>query len=303
MSFNPVIQSQETVDLLATGLAPALVVHRSRRDGRADPLWLQWALTGVALSFLTLFIVVPLVNVFAQALAKGVPAYVAAISHPDALAAIWLTVVAAVVAVVLNVVFGTITAWAITKYEFRGKSILISLVDLPFSVSPVISGLVFILLFGAQGYFGPWLQDNDIKIVFAVPGIILATVFVTFPFVARELIPLMREQGIQDEEAAISLGASGLRTFFRVTLPNVKWALLYGVLLTNARAMGEFGAVSVVSGHIRGETNTMPLHIEILYNEYQFMAAFAVASLLAFLALVTLVAKVVLEKRIARTTR
>lgn len=303
MSLNPVIQSQEAADLLATGLAPALVVHRSRRDVRADPLWLRWALTGVALSFLTIFIVVPLVNVFAQAFAKGLMAYVAAISHPDALAAIRLTIIAAAVAVLLNVVFGTVTAWAITKYEFRGKSILISLVDLPFSVSPVISGLVFVLLFGAQGYLGPWLQDNDIKIVFAVPGIILATVFVTFPFVARELIPLMREQGTQDEEAAISLGASGLRTFFRVTLPNVKWALLYGVLLTNARAMGEFGAVSVVSGHIRGETNTMPLHIEILYNEYQFMAAFAVASLLAFLALVTLVAKAVLEKRIARTGR
>lgn len=303
MSLNPVIQPQETVDLFATGLAPALVVHQSRRDVRADPRWLRWALTGVALSFLTIFIVVPLANVFAQAFAKGLAAYVTAISHPDALAAIRLTIIAAVAAVLLNVAFGTITAWTITKYQFRGKSLLISLVDLPFSVSPVISGLVFVLLFGAQGYFGPWLQENDIKIVFAVPGIILATVFVTFPFVARELIPLMREQGTQDEEAAISLGASGLRTFFRVTLPNIKWALLYGVLLTNARAMGEFGAVSVVSGHIRGETNTMPLHIEILYNEYQFMAAFAVASLLAFLALVTLVAKAVLEKRIARTGR
>jgi len=303
MSFNPVIQPQEAADLLPAGLAPALPARQSRRDVRADPLWLRWVLTGIALSFLTVFIVVPLVNVFSQAFVKGFTAYVGAIRHPDALAAIRLTIIAAFVAVLLNVVFGTITAWAITKYKFRGKSILISLVDLPFSVSPVISGLVCVLLFGAHGCFGPWLQENDVKIVFAVPGIILATVFVTFPFVARELIPLMREQGTQDEEAAISLGASGLRTFFRVTLPNIKWALLYGVLLTNARAMGEFGAVSVVSGHIRGETNTMPLHIEILYNEYQFMAAFAVASLLALLALVTLVAKAVLEKRIARAAR
>jgi sulfate transport system permease protein len=251
-------------------------------------------------TFLTLFIVVPLVNVFAQAFSKGLNAYFAAISHPDAIAAIWLTVLTALIAVVLNVVFGTIAAWAVTKYHFRGKSLLITLIDLPFSVSPVISGLVFVLLFGAQGYLGPWLQQHDIKIIFALPGIVLATVFVTFPFVARELIPLMREQGTQDEEAALSLGASGLHTFFRVTLPNVKWALLYGVLLCNARAMGEFGAVSVVSGHIRGETNTMPLHIEILYNEYQFMAAFAVASLLALLALVTLLAKALLEKRVAR---
>jgi sulfate/thiosulfate transport system permease protein len=238
--------------------------------------------------------------VFVQAFSKGLSAYLAAISHPDAIAAIWLTLLVALIAVVLNVVFGIIAAWAVTKYHFHGKSLLITLIDLPFSVSPVISGLVFVLLFGAQGYLGPWLQQNDIKIIFALPGIVLATVFVTFPFVARELIPLMREQGTQDEEAALSLGASGLYTFFRVTLPNVKWALLYGVLLCNARAMGEFGAVSVVSGHIRGETNTMPLHIEILYNEYQFMAAFAVASLLAVLALITLILKALLEKRVAR---
>jgi sulfate transport system permease protein len=241
-----------------------------------------------------------LLNVFAQAFSKGLPAYWAAISNPDAVAAIWLTLTVSAIAVVLNVVFGVIAAWSITKYEFRGKSLLITAIDLPFSVSPVISGLVFVLLFGAQGYFGAWLQDHDVRIIFALPGLVLATVFVTFPFVARELIPLMREQGTQDEEAALSLGASGLRTFFKVTLPNIKWALLYGVLLCNARAMGEFGAVSVVSGHVRGETNTMPLHVEILYNEYQFMAAFAVASLLALLALVTLVAKALLEKRVAR---
>jgi sulfate transport system permease protein len=268
-------------------------------DVRADPTPMRWAIIGVAIAFLALFIVVPLVNVFAQAFSKGLDAYVAAVSNPDAVAAIELTLLVAAIPVGLNLVFGVLAAWAITKYDFRGKSLLITVIDLPFSVSPVISGLVFVLLFGAQGYLGPWLQEHDVKIIFALPGIVLATVFVTFPFVARELIPLMREQGTQDEEAALSLGASGLRTFFRVTLPNVKWALLYGVLLCNARAMGEFGAVSVVSGHVRGETNTMPLHIEILYNEYQFMAAFAVASLLALLALVTLIAKVLLESRAA----
>jgi sulfate/thiosulfate transport system permease protein len=268
-------------------------------DARADPAPMRWAIIGIAVAFLALFIVVPLVNVFAQAFSKGLAAYFAAIRNPDAVAAIELTLLAAAISVGLNLVFGVLAAWAITKYDFRGKSLLITVIDLPFSVSPVIAGLVFVLLFGAQGYLGPWLQAHDIKIIFALPGIVLATVFVTFPFVARELIPLMREQGTQDEEAALSLGASGLRTFFRVTLPNVKWALLYGVLLCNARAMGEFGAVSVVSGHVRGETNTMPLHIEILYNEYQFMAAFAVASLLALLALVTLIAKVMLEGRAA----
>jgi sulfate transport system permease protein len=274
---------------------------KHRLDVRSDPAWLRRSLIAVALLFLTVFILIPLANVFTQAFSKGLAAYADAIRQPDVLAATGLTLVSALIAVTLNVVFGTIVAWTVTKYDFRGKTLLISLIDLPFSVSPVISGLVFVLLFGAQGYLGPWLQAHDIKIIFAVPGIILATVFVTFPFVARELIPLMREQGTQDEEAALSLGASGLRTFFHVTLPNIKWALLYGVLLCNARAMGEFGAVSVVSGHIRGETNTMPLHIEILYNEYQFMAAFAVASLLAFLALVTLTAKALLEKRISRS--
>ena len=254
----------------------------------------------ITIAFLTLFVVVPLLNVFAQAFSKGLEAYVAAIGNPDALAAIKLTLIVAAISVGLNLVFGIVAAWAITKYEFAGKSLLITVMDLPFSVSPVIAGLVFVLLFGAQGYLGPWLQAHDITIIFALPGIVLATVFVTFPFVARELIPLMREQGTLEEEAALSLGASGLRTFFKVTLPNVKWALLYGVLLCNARAMGEFGAVSVVSGHVRGETNTMPLHVEILYNEYQFMAAFAVASLLALLALVTLVAKVMLEGRAAK---
>ena len=267
------------------------------RDVRADPTPMRWAIIGIAIAFLLLFIVVPLVNVFAQALARGLGPFFAAIGQPDAIAAIELTLIAAAISVGLNLVLGVVAAWTITKYNFWGKSLLVTVIDLPFSVSPVIAGLVFVLLFGAQGYLGHWLQEHDIKIIFALPGIVLATVFVTFPFVARELIPLMREQGTQDEEAALSLGASGLRTFFRVTLPNVKWALLYGVLLCNARAMGEFGAVSVVSGHVRGETNTMPLHIEVLYNEYQFMAAFAVASLLALLALVTLIAKVVLEGR------
>jgi sulfate transport system permease protein len=269
-------------------------------DARADPTPMRWAIIGITIAFLTLFVLVPLANVFAQAFSKGLDAYLTAISNPDALAAIQLTLIVAAISVGLNLVFGIVAAWAITKYDFAGKSLLITVMDLPFSVSPVIAGLVFVLLFGAQGYLGPWLQAHDIKIIFALPGIVLATVFVTFPFVARELIPLMREQGTLDEEAALSLGASGLRTFFKVTLPNVKWALLYGVLLCNARAMGEFGAVSVVSGHVRGETNTMPLHVEILYNEYQFMAAFAVASLLALLALVTLVAKVMLEGRAAK---
>ncbi len=265
---------------------------------RADPLWLRWSVIGIAVIFLTVFIVVPLVNVFALAFFEGS----CRVLRRDFLARFPFGDLADdcgfLVAVVLNVIFGIIAAWSVTKYQFPGKSFLITLNDLPFSVSPVIAGLVFVLLFGAQGFFGSWFIDNDIKIIFALPGIILATVFVTFPFVARELIPLMREQGTQDEEAALSLGASGLRTFFRVTLPNIKWALLYGILLCNARAMGEFGAVSVVSGHIRGETNTMPLHIEILYNEYQFMAAFAVSTLLALLALVTLAAKALLEQRV-----
>lgn len=266
---------------------------------RQEPALVRWLIIGIALVFLSVFLVLPLVTVFEQALAHGVIPYLQALVEPDALLAIRLTLIVAAISVSLNLVFGVIAAWAIAKFDFYGKSLLITLIDLPFSVSPVISGLVFVLLFGAQGYFGAFLQAHDIEIIFALPGLVLATVLVTFPFIARELIPLMQEQGTQDEEAAISLGASGLQTFFRVTLPNVKWALLYGVLLCNARAMGEFGAVSVVSGHIRGETNTMPLYVEILYNEYQFMAAFAVASLLALLALVTLIAKALLEHRAA----
>ena len=254
-------------------------------------------ITGLVLLFLLLFLLLPLLAVFAEALRQGVGAYFAALIEPDALAAIRLTLLVAAIAVPANLVFGLCAAWAIAKFEFKGKSLLITLIDLPFSVSPVIAGLIYVLLFGAQGWFGPWLGAHHFKIIFAVPGIVLATIFVTFPFIARELIPLMTEQGTEDEEAALSLGASGWQTFWRVTLPNVKWGLLYGVLLCNARAMGEFGAVSVVSGHIRGLTNTMPLHVEILYNEYNFVAAFAVASLLALLALVTLVLKSFLEWR------
>lgn len=268
-------------------------------DVRQEPPLVRWIVIALAVLFLSLFLVLPLATVFAQAFARGLDAYFKALLEPDALAAIRLTLLVAAIAVALNVVFGVTAAWAIAKFEFAGKSLLITLIDLPFSVSPVISGLVFVLLFGAQGFFGAYLQAHDIQIIFALPGLVLATLLVTFPFVARELIPLMQEQGTQDEEAAISLGASGLQTFFRVTLPNVKWALLYGVLLCNARAMGEFGAVSVVSGHVRGETNTMPLYVEILYNEYKFTAAFAVASLLALLALVTLIAKALLEQRTA----
>jgi len=244
------------------------------------------------------FVVLPLVVVFAQAFSTGIGAYFSALTDPEARSAIRLTLTVAAISVSVNLVFGVIAAWAITKFEFRGKTFLISLIDLPFSVSPVISGLVFVLLFGAQGFLGPWMQAHNIQVLFAVPGIALATTFVTFPFVARALIPLMHEQGTLEEEAAISLGASGLQTFFRVTLPNIKWGVLYGVLLCNARAMGEFGAVSVVSGHIRGETNTMPLLVEILYNEYQFIAAFAIASLLAMLALITLIAKTILERHL-----
>ncbi|MBL8646752.1 MAG: sulfate ABC transporter permease subunit CysW [Sphingosinicella sp.] len=254
-------------------------------------------LIGIGLAFLGIFLLLPLVSVFAEALEKGFAAYFAGIAEPDAIAAIRLTLLVAAISVPVNIVFGVAAAWAITKFDFPGKSLLITLIDLPFSVSPVVSGLIFVLLFGAHGWIGPWLQEHDIQIVFAVPGIVLATIFVTFPFVARELIPLMTEQGRDDEEAALSLGASGWQTFWHVTLPNIRWGLLYGVLLCNARAMGEFGAVSVVSGHIRGLTNTMPLHVEILYNEYNFVAAFAVASLLALLALATLVLKSLLEWR------
>jgi sulfate transport system permease protein len=263
-----------------------------------EPFWVRALLLGVALAFLTLFLFVPLVAVFVEAFKKGWVAYLAAIVEPDALAAIRLTLLTAAIAVPLNLVFGVAAAWVIAKFEFRGKSILLTLIDLPFSVSPVISGLIYVLLFGAQGWLGPWLQEHDIKILFAVPGIVLATVFVTFPFVARELIPLMQAQGSEEEEAALVLGASGWQMFRRVTLPNIKWGLLYGVILCNARAMGEFGAVSVVSGHIRGETNTMPLQVEILYNEYNFTAAFAIASLLALLALVTLAIKSLIEWRL-----
>jgi sulfate transport system permease protein len=265
-----------------------------------DPRWVRWLLTGIALGFLGFFLVLPLVAVFGEALRRGLGAYFAAVGDADALAAVKLTLIAALISVPANVVFGVAAAWCIAKYSFRGKSLLITLIDLPFAVSPVISGLIYVLVFGAQGWLGPWLIEHDVKIIFAVPGIVLAMTFVTFPFVARELIPLMQAQGSEEEYAAITLGANGWQTFWRVTLPNIKWGLLYGVILCNARAMGEFGAVSVVSGHIRGETNTMPLHVEILYNEYNFVGAFAVASLLALLALVTLVLKSIVEWRHAQ---
>jgi sulfate transport system permease protein len=273
-------------------------LYRARGDLRTEPRLIRFLIIAVAIVFLIVFVVLPLVLVFAQAFSSGIGAYWGALSNPEALSAIRLTLMVAAISVSLNLVFGLMAAWAIAKFDFRGKTFLISLIDLPFSVSPVIAGLVFVLLFGAQGYWGPWLQGHDIHVLFALPAITLATIFVTFPFVARALIPLMQEQGTQEEEAAISLGASGLQTFFRVTLPNIKWGVLYGVLLCNARAMGEFGAVSVVSGHIRGETNTMPLLVEILYNGYQLLAAFAIASLLAMLALVTLVAKTILERHL-----
>lgn len=260
-----------------------------------EPALVRWSLIAVALTFLGLFLLVPLASVFSQALEKGWGTYLAALHEPDTLAAIKLTLVTAFICVPLNLVFGVVSAWCIAKFNFPGKSLLITLIDLPFSVSPVISGLVFVLLFGLQGWFGPWLQAHNLKVIFAVPGIVLATIFVTVPFVARELIPLMEALGKEEEEAALVLGAGGLTTFFRVTLPNIRWGIIYGVILCNARAMGEFGAVSVVSGHIRGSTNTLPLQVEILYNEYNYAAAFAVASLLALLALVTLVIKTIAE--------
>jgi sulfate transport system permease protein len=263
----------------------------------AEPGAARVILITIALVFVAVFLVFPVAVVFTEAFRNGAGAFVAGITDPDALSAIRLTVLVAAIAVPANILFGVAAAWAIAKYEFRGKTVLITLIDLPFSVSPVIAGLIYVIMFGSHGYFGPWLKEHGIEIIFAIPGIVLATIFVTFPFVARELIPLMQDQGRQDEEAAISLGAGGLQTFWRVTLPNIKWGLLYGVLLCNARAMGEFGAVSVVSGHIRGLTNTMPLHIEILYNDYQWVAAFAVASLLVLLAFVTLIIKTVLEWR------
>jgi sulfate/thiosulfate transport system permease protein len=268
-----------------------------------DPPWVVAVLIGVTLLFLALFLVVPLVAVFAQAFSAGSGAWLASFSEPDARSAIWLTLLVAGIAVPLNIVFGLAASWCIARFRFTGRNLLLTLIDLPFAVSPVISGLVFVLLFGLQGWFGPWLAAHDVRVLFAVPGIVLATIFITFPFVARELIPLMQEQGNDEEEAALSLGATGWQTFRRVTLPNVRWALLYGVILCNARAMGEFGAVSVVSGHIRGRTNTMPLHVEILYNEYEFQAAFAVASLLALLALLTLVLKQAVEWKSRRERR
>jgi len=284
------------------GQAPAHAPCAWRR-ATAEPAAVKWLLIGAALSFLAFFLFLPLAIVFAEALKKGFDAYVAAISEPDARSAIGLTLLAAGIAVPMNLVFGIAAAWLIAKFEFRGKNLLLTLIDLPFSVSPVISGLIYVLVFGLQGWLGEWLRAHDLKVIFAVPGIVLATVFVTFPFVARELIPLMQAQGTEQEEAARVLGAGGWAILRRVTLPNIKWALLYGVILCNARAMGEFGAVSVVSGHIRGQTNTLPLHIEILYNEYQFAAAFAVASLLALLALVTLVLKYVVERRVLSQRR
>ena len=289
-------------------MAAATTLHAAgdvaaRFEGRAatrEPAWVKWTIIAVSLTFFALFLLMPLIAVFVEALRKGWDTYLAALVEPDALSAIKLTLIAAVIAVPLNLTFGVSAAWAITKFNFRGKHFLITLIDLPFSVSPVVAGLIYVLVFGAQGWFGPWLQAHDLKIIFAVPGIVLATVFVTFPFIARELIPLMQAQGKEEEEAAVVLGANGWQTFWHVTLPNIKWGLLYGVILTNARAMGEFGAVSVVSGHIRGLTNTMPLHVEILYNEYQFAAAFAVASLLALLALVTLGVKTWVEKQASK---
>jgi len=269
------------------------------RNPTQDHPAIRIVLSAVAIVFIVLFLFMPLAVVFTEALGSGFAAARDAITEPDALSAIRLTLLTAAIAVPLNMVFGVCAAWAITKFDFPGKSILTTLIDLPFSVSPVVSGLVYVLVFGLQGWLGPWLREHDIKIIFALPGIVLATIFVTFPFVARELIPLMSDQGRDEEEAAVSLGASGLSTFLRVTLPNIKWALLYGVLLCNARAMGEFGAVSVVSGHIRGLTDTMPLHVEVLYNDYQYVGAFAVASLLALLALVTLTIKSLLEWRYA----
>jgi sulfate transport system permease protein len=289
--------------LPAAPVARRPIAPRAALAATAEPPWVRRTLIGVALAFLAFFLFVPLAAVFFEAFKKGWGVYLAAIIEPDAVSAIWLTLTAAAISVPLNLVFGVAAAWCIAKFDFRGKNVLLTLIDLPFSVSPVIAGLIYVLIFGLQGWFGASLRDHDLKVIFAVPGIVLATIFVTFPFIARELIPLMQAQGQEQEEAARVLGASGWQMFWRVTLPNVKWALLYGVILCNARAMGEFGAVSVVSGHIRGQTNTMPLHIEILYNEYQFAAAFAVASLLALLALVTLVLKYAVEQRVKKQKR
>jgi sulfate transport system permease protein len=282
-------------------MGPASAFNAIRRAGRlrptGEPVWVRWILIAVALLFLGLFLVVPLVAVFAQAFAKGVGYYFHSLARPDTLASIKLTFIAAGVSVPLNCIFGVAAAWAIAKFDFPGKNILTTLIDLPFAVSPVIGGMIYVLVFGAQGWFGPWLIDHNMRIIFAVPGIVLATMFVTFPFVARELIPLMQSQGRSEEEAARTLGARGWQTFWRVTLPNIKWGLIYGVILCNARAMGEFGAVSVVSGHIRGVTNTMPLHIQALYDDYNSAGAFAVASVLTFLALVTIALKAWVERK------
>ncbi len=289
-------------------MAPAIASTLPSRSSRPvppratrDPAWARLLLTAVALLFLGFFLVLPLAVVFVQALEKGVGYYLSSIREPDALSAIGLTLLTVVIVVPVNIVFGVAAAWAIAKFQFSGKSILTTLIDLPFAVSPVIAGLIYVLVFGAQGWLGPWLIAHNIRVIFAVPGIVLATAFVTCPFVARELIPLMQSQGTDEESSAVTLGANGWQTFWRVTLPNIKWGLIYGVVLCNARAMGEFGAVSVVSGHIRGETNTMPLHVEILYNEYNIVGAFAVASLLALLALATLVLKSIVESRQTRT--
>ena len=273
-------------------------VIASTRLTTTEAPWVRRLLIGIALVWLALFLLLPLVSIFVEGLGKGVATYLAAFEDPNAWHAIWLTLLTAIIAVPLNLVFGVSAAWTIARFDFRGKSVLLTLIDLPFAVSPVIAGLIYVLVFGLQGWFGSWLSDHDIKIVFAVPAIVLATIFVTFPFVARELIPLMQAQGKDEEEAAIVLGASGWQMFWRVTLPNIKWGLLYGVVLSNARAMGEFGAVSVVSGHIRGMTNTLPLHVEVLYNEYNHVAAFACASLLAMLALITLVLKTFVEWKV-----
>ena len=289
ISVDPAVSSTEGGNTIAP---------RRIRSATSEPTWVKWTLIVVSLAFLTFFLFVPLAIVFVEAFKKGVDVYIASITDPDAVSAIKLTLLAAGISVPMNLAFGVAAAWCIAKFEFHGKNVLLTLIDLPFSVSPVIAGLIYVLIFGLQGWFGEWLRDHDLKVIFAVPGIVLATTFVTFPFIARELIPLMQAQGTEQEEAARVLGANGWQIFWRVTLPNIKWALLYGVILCNARAMGEFGAVSVVSGHIRGQTNTMPLHIEIAYNEYQFAAAFAVASLLAGLALVTLVLKYIVEQRV-----
>jgi len=279
----------------------ALAARSARGELRAahlsEPRWVRATLIGVALVFLGIFLVMPLALVFAKAFEGGISAYAAAVSDPMALAAVRLTLVTSAIVLPVNLVFGVAAAWAVSRFEFRGKNLLVTFLDLPFSVSPVISGMVFVLLFGASGWFGPFLQDHDMRIVFAMPGIVLATLFVTSPFIARELIPLMEAQGVAEEEAALTLGASGMKTFLRISLPKVRWGLLYGIVLCNARAMGEFGAVSVVSGHVRGRTTTIPLHVEMLYNEYQFSSAFAVASLLTVLAVITLVVKYTIERR------